>query len=97
MNLKSSTTVFNMTLINKKKTSNIKLIIEAEGLKVDGNIDVTTDNKNKKEDLTGKINISYSDYNITLDISSKSEYGKNIINKKDYKDAVDINDITEKR
>lgn len=96
MNLKSSTTVFNMTLINKKKTSNIKLIIEAEGLKVDGNIDVTTDNKNKKEDLTGKINISYSDYNITLDISSKSEYGKNIINKKDYKDAVDINDITEK-
>lgn len=96
MNLKSSTTVFNMTLINKKNTSNIKLIIEAEGLKVDGNIDVTTDNKNKKEDLTGKINVSYSDYNITLDISSKSEYGKNIINKKDYKDAVDINDITEK-
>lgn len=97
MNLKSSTTVFNMTLINKKNTSNIKLNIEAEGLKVDGNIDVTTDNKNKKEDLTGKINVSYSDYNITLDISSKSEYGKNIINKKDYKDAVDINDITEKR
>ena len=96
MNLKSSTTVFNMTLINKKNTSNIKLIIEAEGLKVDGNIDVTTDNKNKKEDLTGKINVSYSDYNITLDINSKSEYGKNIINKKDYKDAVDINDITEK-
>lgn len=96
MNLKSSTTVFNMTLINKKNTSNIKLIIEAEGLKVDGNIDVTTDNKNKKEDLTGKINVSYSDYNITLDISSKSEYGKNIINKKDYKDAIDINDITEK-
>ena len=96
INLKSSTTVFNMTLINKKNTSNIKLIIEAEGLKVDGNIDVTTDNKNKKEDLTGKINVSYSDYNITLDISSKSEYGKNIINKKDYKDAVDINDITEK-
>lgn len=96
MNLKSSTTVFNMTLINKKNTSNIKLNIEAEGLKVDGNIDVTTDNKNKKEDLTGKINVSYSDYNITLDISSKSEYGKNIINKKDYKDAVDINDITEK-
>ena len=63
---------------------------------MDGNIDVTTDNKNKKEDLTGKINVSYSDYNITLDISSKSEYGKNIINKKDYKDAVDINDITEK-
>jgi len=93
MNLKSSTTVFNMTLINKKNTSNIKLIIEAEGLKVDGNIDVTTD---KKEDLTGKINVSYSDYNITLDINSKSEYGKNIINKKDYKDAVDINDITEK-
>lgn len=96
MNLKSSTTIFNMTLINKKNTSNIKLNIEAEGLKVDGNIDVTTDNKNKKEDLTGKINVSYSDYNITLDISSKSEYGKNIINKKDYKDAVDINDITEK-
>lgn len=96
MNLKSSTTVFNMTLINKKNTSNIKLNIEAEGLKVDGNIDVTTDNKNKKEDLTGKINVSYSDYNITLDINSKSEYGKNIINKKDYKDAVDINDITEK-
>lgn len=96
MNLKSSTTVFNMTLINKKNTSNIKLNIEAEGLKVDGNIDVTTDNKNKKEDLTGKINVSYSNYNITLDISSKSEYGKNIINKKDYKDAVDINDITEK-
>lgn len=96
MNLKSSTTVFNMTLINKKNTSNIKLNIEAEGLKVDGNIDVTTDNKNKKEALTGKINVSYSDYNITLDISSKSEYGKNIINKKDYKDAVDINDITEK-
>ncbi len=96
MNLKSSTTVFNMTLINKKNTSNIKLNIEAEGLKVDGNIDVTTDNKNKQEDLTGKINVSYSDYNITLDISSKSEYGKNIINKKDYKDAVDINDITEK-
>lgn len=96
INLKSSTTVFNMTLINKKNTSNIKLNIEAEGLKVDGNIDVTTDNKNKKEDLTGKINVSYSDYNITLDISSKSEYGKNIINKKDYKDAVDINDITEK-
>lgn len=96
INLKSSTTVFNMTLINKKNTSNIKLNIEAEGLKVDGNIDVTTDNKNKKEDLTGKINVSYSNYNITLDISSKSEYGKNIINKKDYKDAVDINDITEK-
>lgn len=96
MNLKSSTTIFNMTLINKKNTSNIKLNIEAEGLKVDGNIDVTTDNKNKKEDLTGKINVSYSDYNITLDISSKSEYGKNIINKKDYKDAIDINDITEK-
>lgn len=96
INLKSSTTVFNMTLINKKNTSNIKLNIEAESLKVDGNIDVTTDNKNKKEDLTGKINVSYSDYNITLDISSKSEYGKNIINKKDYKDAIDINDITEK-
>ena len=46
IDLKSSTIVFNMTLINKKNTSNIKLNIEAEGLKDDGNIDVTTDNKN---------------------------------------------------
>ena len=98
MNLKSSTTVFNMALINKKNTSNIKLNIEAEGLKVDGNIDVTTDNKNKKEDYydESEEHRTYRDYNITLDINSKSEYGKNIINKKDYKDAIDINDITEK-
>lgn len=78
-----------------KETSNVDIKINSEDLKITGNMIIKSDESNKKQDLSGKLNLSYKSYNIGLDITNKIEYGNNLITKKDYKNAVEFENISD--
>lgn len=79
----------------KKNTSNIGIKINSENIKVNGNLTITSDEKNKTSEISGKLNLSYNDYSITLDIKNNGKYGNNLVTKKNYNNAIDIENITE--
>ncbi len=78
-----------------KETSNVDIKINSEDLKITGKMIIKSDESNKKQDLSGKLNLSYKSYNIGLDITNKIEYGNNLITKKDYKNAVEFENISD--
>ena len=59
----------------KKNTSNIEIKINSENIKTNGNLTITSDEKNKTSEISGKLNLSYNDYSITLDIKNNGKYG----------------------
>ena len=77
----------------KKNTSNIE--INSENIKTNGNLTITSDEKNKTSEISGKLNLSYNDYSITLDIKNNGKYGNNLVTKKNYNNAIDIENVTE--
>lgn len=79
----------------KKNTSNIEIKINSENIKINGNLTITSDEKNKTSEISGKLNLSYNDYSITLDIKNNGKYGNNLITKKNYNNAIDIENVTE--
>lgn len=79
----------------KKNTSNIEIKINSENIKTNGNLTITSDEKNKTSEISGKLNLSYNDYSITLDIKNNGKYGNNLVTKKNYNNAIDIENITE--
>ena len=79
----------------KKNTSNIEIKINSENIKTNGNLTVTSDEKNKTSEISGKLNLSYNDYSITLDIKNNGKYGNNLVTKKNYNNAIDIENVTE--
>lgn len=79
----------------KKNTSNIEIKINSENIKTNGNLTITSDEKNKTSEISGKLNLSYNDYSITLDIKNNGKYGNNLITKKNYNNAIDIENVTE--
>lgn len=79
----------------KKNTSNIEIKINSENIKTNGNLTITSDEKNKTSEISGKLNLSYNDYNITLDIKNNGKYGNNLVTKKNYNNAIDIENVTE--
>ena len=50
--------------------------------------------KNKKDNLSGKISLNYKEYDATIDITSNSKYGNNFVTKKNYTNTTDINNIS---
>ena len=79
----------------KKNTSNIEIKINSENIKPNGNLTITSDEKNKTSEISGKLNLSYNDYSITLDIKNNGKYGNNLVTKKNYNNAIDIENVTE--
>lgn len=79
----------------KKNTSNIEIKINSEKIKTNGNLTITSDEKNKTSEISGKLNLSYNDYSITLDIKNNGKYGNNLVTKKNYNNAIDIENVTE--
>ncbi len=92
----TSDTNLDITIENTdKETSNVDIKINSEDLKITGNMIIKSDESNKKQDLSGKLNLSYKSYNIGLDITNKIEYGNNLITKKDYKNTVEFENISD--
>lgn len=88
--------VLDITLDNKdKNTPNIEIKVNTEDLKINGNITLKNDKKNKKDNLSGKISLSYKEYDATVDITSNSKYGNNLVTKKNYTNTTDINNISD--
>lgn len=79
----------------KKNTSNIEIKINSENIKINGNLTITSNEKNKTSEISGKLNLSYNDYSITLDIKNNGKYGNNLVTKKNYNNAIDIENVTE--
>lgn len=79
----------------KKNTSNIEIKINSENIKTNGNLTITSDEKNKTSEISGKLNLSYNDYSITLDIKNNGKYCNNLVTKKNYNNAIDIENVTE--
>lgn len=79
----------------KKNTSDIEIKINSENIKINGNLTITSDEKNKTSEISGKLNLSYNDYSITLDIKNNGKYGNNLVTKKNYNNAIDIENVTE--
>lgn len=79
----------------KKNTSNIEIKINSKNIKTNGNLTITSDEKNKTSEISGKLNLSYNDYSITLDIKNNGKYGNNLVTKKNYNNAIDIENVTE--
>lgn len=79
----------------KKNTSNIEIKINSENIKTNGNLTITSDEKNKTSEISGKLNLSYNDYSITLDIKNNGKYDNNLVTKKNYNNAIDIENVTE--
>ena len=79
----------------KKNTSNIEIKINSENIKTNGNLTITSDEKNKTSEISGKLNLSYNDYSITLDIKNNGKYGNNLVTKKNYNNVIDIENVTE--
>lgn len=79
----------------KKNTSNIEIKINSENIKTNGNLTITSDEKNKTSEISGKLNLSYNDYSITLDIKNNGKYGNNLVTKRNYNNAIDIENVTE--
>lgn len=73
----------------KKNTSNIEIKINSENIKTNGNLTITSDEKNKTSEISGKLNLSYNDYSITLDIKNNGKYGNNLVTKKNYNNAIE--------
>ena len=85
-----------ITLDNKDKdTPNIEIKVNTQDLKINGNITLKNDEKNKKNNLSGKISLNYKEYDATLDITSNSNYGNNLVTKKNYTNATDIENISD--
>ena len=79
----------------KKNTSNIDIKINSKKIKINGNLTITSDEKNKTNDVSGKVNLTYNDYNITLDIKNNEKYGNNLVTKKNFGNATNIENISE--
>jgi len=80
---------------NDKNTSNVEIKVNTQDLRINGNIILKNDEKNKKDNLSGKISLNYKEYDATLDITSSSNYGNNLVTKKNYPNATNIENITE--
>lgn len=88
--------LLDITLDNKDKdTPNIEIKVNTEDLKINGNITLKNDEKNKKNNLSGKISLNYKEYDATIDITSNSKYGNNLVTKKNYTNTTDINNISD--
>lgn len=80
---------------NDKNTSNVEIKVNTQDLRINGNIILKNDEKNKKDNSSGKISLNYKEYDATLDITSSSNYGNNLVTKKNYPNATNIENITE--
>ena len=80
---------------NDKNTSNVEIKVNTQDLRINGNIILKNDEKNKKDNLSGKISLNYKEYDATLDITSSSNYGNNLVTKKNYPNATNVENITE--
>ena len=60
--------------------------------KINGEISVK--NEDKKTSASGKVTFNYSENEVTLNLSSDTEYGENLFSRKDVSNFVSENDIT---
>lgn len=93
VNVENST--IELALQNDKKNSTITANIDIEGVKVNCNFKVKEDSKNNKYDATGKIDVTYNNENIVIDVTNKMEYGKNKIKKSDITNAKDFEQLAD--
>lgn len=93
VNVENST--IELALQNDKKNSTITANIDIEGVKVNCNVKVKEDSKNNKSDATGKIDVTYNNENIVIDVTNKMEYGKNKIKKSDITNAKDFEQLAD--
>lgn len=79
----------------KKNSSNVDIKINSKNIKINGNLTITSDEKNKTSEISGKLNLSYNDYSITIDIKNNGKYGNNLVTKKNFGNATNIENISE--
>ncbi len=79
----------------KKNTSNVDIKINSKNIKINGNLNIVSSKNNKTNDVSGKVNLTYNDYNITLDIKNNEKYGNNLVTKKNFSNATNIENISE--
>lgn len=87
--------IIELALQNDKKNSTITANIDIEVVKVNCNVKVKEDSKNNKSDATGKIDVTYNNENIVIDVTNKMEYGKNKIKKSDITNAKDFEQLAD--
>lgn len=61
--------------------------------KINGEISVK--NEDKKTSASGKVTFNYSEKEVALNLSSDTEYGDNLFNKKDVSGSINIADVTD--
>ena len=59
------------------------------------NGEVSVKNEDKKTSASGEVTFNYSENGVTLNLSSDTEYGENLFNKKDVSGSINIADVTE--
>ena len=79
----------------KKNTSNVDIKINSKNIKINGNLTIVSSKNNKTNDVSGKVNLTYNDYNVTLDIKNNEKYGNNLVTKKNFGNATNIENISE--
>lgn len=79
----------------KKNTSNVDIKINSKNIKINGNLNIVSSKNNKTNDVSGKVNLTYNDYNVTLDIKNNEKYGNNLVTKKNFGNATNIENVTE--
>ena len=92
--LKADQVNVDMTITpENNNTSNIDLKVNSDDVKINGSIKSTIDKKN--EDLSGKITVDYSTYNLGLEFKTNTTYGENLITKKSLTGGKEITNLTD--
>ena len=59
------------------------------------NGEVSAKNEDKKTSASGKVTFNYSENEVTLNLSSDTEYGENLFSRKDVSGSINITDVTD--
>lgn len=85
--LKGNTNKLSFNLVVPRTQENVS------EYKINGEISVK--NEDKKTSASGKVTFNYSEKEVTLNLSSDTEYGDNLFNKKDVSGSINIADVTD--
>ena len=91
----ANNSIMELSIENNKDTSTIIAKLDSEGITANVNLKVNQDSKNKKSSVTGTIDITYNNENLTINLSNNSQYGNNLISKPNVANAKNYEQLTE--
>lgn len=91
----ANNSIMELSIENNKDTSTIIAKLDSKGITANVNLKVNQDSKNKKSSVTGTIDITYNNENLTINLSNNSQYGNNLISKPNVANAKNYEQLTE--